>query len=200
MKHLFKILLVLFSLFSISFSFQEISSDSLSQWLQGNTSTDFILIDIRETNELNTIIGSENCGAYNFPYRSGVFDEVVERLPRDTLIVIYCASGNRSGQAASELESDGFSNILSLRGGMYSWNGPTLPGNQIKAPELFPEVICKPPVKTLPMNSFKAPSQKLSPSNKIREINLQGKVCSSVAPGMIIKTDSRFIILKSQKK
>lgn len=198
MKHLFKILLVLFSLFSISFSFQEISSDSLSQWLKGNTSTDFILIDLRETNELNTIIGSENCGAYNFPFRSGVFEEVVEMLPRDTAIVLYCASGNRSAQAASELESEGFSNILSLRSGINSWNGPTLPGNQIKTPDLFPEVICTAPVSTLPMNIFKTPS--IKPSLAKKEINLLGKVCSSVVPGMLIKAKNRFIILKLKKK
>jgi rhodanese-related sulfurtransferase len=193
---MYKTLLILFTLFSTVLGFKEINPDTLARWLKGNASSDFILIDLRETNELTTIIGSENCGAYNFPYRSKVFDNIVEILPKDTLIILYCANGNRSKQAALELDTQ-FSNIYSLIGGMNSWKGPTLPGNQMKSPDLFPEVICM-PIAVLPPKKCKSSPETHSLTG--RRINLQGKVCSTVSPGMLITTNKRIIIVKPKNK
>ncbi|NLL13522.1 MAG: rhodanese-like domain-containing protein [Fibrobacter sp.] len=193
---MFKILLILFTLFSIGSGFQEISPDTLSLWLKGNAPPDFILIDLRENNEINTIIGSENCGAYNFPYRSKVFDKIVETLPKDTMIILYCASGNRSKQAVEELDME-FSNIFSLAGGMNSWRGPTLPGNKIKSSDLFPEVICT-PVAVLSPKKVKSSPIKNSLADK--RINLLGKMCSAVSPGMLITINKRIILLKPKNK
>lgn len=36
-------------------------------------------------------------------------------------VIIYCRSGNRSGQAAMMLETMGFTNVKNLIGGMLSW-------------------------------------------------------------------------------
>jgi len=36
-------------------------------------------------------------------------------------IVIYCRSGNRSGQACLILEAAGFTNVKNLKGGMLEW-------------------------------------------------------------------------------
>ncbi|MEP7141987.1 MAG: rhodanese-like domain-containing protein [Ferruginibacter sp.] len=36
-------------------------------------------------------------------------------------IIIYCRSGNRSGQACLILESAGFTNVKNLSGGMLKW-------------------------------------------------------------------------------
>ncbi len=193
---MFKILLISFTLFSICSGFQEISPDTLSQWLKGKALSDFILIDLRETNEITTIIGSENCGAYNFPYRSNVFEKIVKTLPKDTIIILYCASGNRSKQAAQELDNE-FSNIFSLAGGMNSWKGPTLPGNQIKSSDLFPEVIC---VSVAVLTPKRGNSSPLKNTLTDKRINLQGKVCNTAVSGMLITANKRTILLSPKNK
>ncbi len=193
---MYKTLLILFTLFSTVLGFKEINPDTLARWLKGNASSDFILIDLRETNELTTIIGSENCGAYNFPYRSKVFDNIVEILPKDTLIILYCANGNRSKQAALELDTQ-FSNIYSLIGGMNSWKGPTLPGNQIKSSDLFPEVIC---VSVAVLTPKRGNSSPLKNTLTDKRINLQGKVCNTAVSGMLITANKRTILLSPKNK
>ncbi len=40
---------------------------------------------------------------------------------KDDEVVMYCRSGNRSGQAAMILESMGFQNVVHLAGGMLAW-------------------------------------------------------------------------------
>jgi rhodanese-related sulfurtransferase len=40
---------------------------------------------------------------------------------KDDEVIVYCRSGNRSGQASLMLETFGFSNIKNLTGGMMAW-------------------------------------------------------------------------------
>lgn len=40
---------------------------------------------------------------------------------KDQEVIVYCRSGNRSGQAAMILETMGFSNVKNLTGGMLKW-------------------------------------------------------------------------------
>jgi rhodanese-related sulfurtransferase len=46
--------------------------------------------------------------------------EAIEHL-KDQEVIIYCRSGNRSGQACMVLESLGFSNVINVTGGMLAW-------------------------------------------------------------------------------
>jgi metal-sulfur cluster biosynthetic enzyme/rhodanese-related sulfurtransferase len=56
-------------------------------------------------------------------------DELEDRLselpPRDTLILVHCASGGRSTAACETLGQHGFTRLLNLAGGMHGWQGPT---------------------------------------------------------------------------
>lgn len=38
-------------------------------------------------------------------------------------VIVYCRSGNRSGQATLILEQSGFANVSNLVGGMLDWQG-----------------------------------------------------------------------------
>lgn len=40
---------------------------------------------------------------------------------KDEEVVVYCRSGNRSGQACLILEAAGFTNVRNLTGGMLDW-------------------------------------------------------------------------------
>jgi rhodanese-related sulfurtransferase len=40
---------------------------------------------------------------------------------KDSEIIVYCRSGNRSGQACLILETMGFQNVKNLTGGMLKW-------------------------------------------------------------------------------
>lgn len=40
---------------------------------------------------------------------------------KDEELVVYCRSGNRSGQACLILEAAGFTNVVNLQGGMLDW-------------------------------------------------------------------------------
>lgn len=53
----------------------------------------------------------------------GELEERIDELEeyRDKELIIYCRSGNRSGQACMFLNMMGFENTVNLRGGMLSW-------------------------------------------------------------------------------
>jgi rhodanese-related sulfurtransferase len=76
------------------------------------------LVDVREPHEHAEF----NIGGVLFPLGKIQAMEVdeLEDLKNEEVIV-YCRSGNRSGQAAMILDTMGFSNTKNLSGGMLKW-------------------------------------------------------------------------------
>ena len=76
------------------------------------------LVDVREPNEYEEV----NIGGRLVPLGK-VQTMQVEELEdlKDKEVIVYCRSGNRSGQAAMVLETMGFENVKNLTGGMLSW-------------------------------------------------------------------------------
>jgi len=76
------------------------------------------LVDVRESFEHDAF----NIGGLLLPlgkvkeYDTTDIDEL-----KDEEVILYCRSGNRSGQAALILESLGFTNAKNLIGGMIAW-------------------------------------------------------------------------------
>ena len=76
------------------------------------------LVDVRESYEHDAF----NIGGILFPlgkvkeYDTNEIDHL-----KDEEVILYCRSGNRSGQAAMILETMGFSNVKNLVGGMLAW-------------------------------------------------------------------------------
>lgn len=76
-----------------------------------------VLVDIREQNEWN--LGHAAPAIY---IGRGVLESQIEsRVPRDTPVILYCASGNRSALAARVLEEMGYTNVASMAGGFRDW-------------------------------------------------------------------------------
>jgi len=76
------------------------------------------LVDVREDHERADF----NIGGIH--HKLGLIQtmdtDAIDNL-KDEEVVIYCRSGNRSGQAALLLETMGFTNVVNLSGGMLAW-------------------------------------------------------------------------------
>lgn len=75
------------------------------------------IIDVREEHEFDEF----NIGAQLIP-----LGEIADRLEeiehlKEEEIIIHCRSGARSGRAQQYLESEGFTNVRNLIGGMLAW-------------------------------------------------------------------------------
>ncbi|TMI86094.1 MAG: rhodanese-like domain-containing protein [Bacteroidetes bacterium] len=76
------------------------------------------LVDVREPYENADF----NIGGILLPLgqiRSMQVDEIEDL--KDKEVILYCRSGNRSGQAAMFLETMGFENTKNLGGGVLAW-------------------------------------------------------------------------------
>ncbi len=76
------------------------------------------LLDVRETHENSEF----NIGGILLPLGKVQTMQIedIEDLKNEEVIV-YCRSGNRSGQAAMMLETFGFTDVKNLTGGMLAW-------------------------------------------------------------------------------
>jgi len=95
---------------------QLITTDELRKRLDAGEKVN--LLDVREPHEHQEF----NIGGILLPLgdvRALQLDEI-EPL-KDQEVIVYCRSGNRSGQACLVLEDAGFSNVKNLSGGMLEW-------------------------------------------------------------------------------
>ncbi len=73
-------------------------------------------IDVREVEEFAQV---RIPGAQLIPLSE--FDLRFNEIPQDRPVVLYCRSGNRSGQAIAWLAFQGWDNLSNLRGGIMAW-------------------------------------------------------------------------------
>jgi len=76
------------------------------------------IIDVREPHENAEF----NIGGILIPLgkiQTMQIDEIEDL--KDKELIVYCRSGNRSGQACQYLDSFGFTNTKNLAGGMLAW-------------------------------------------------------------------------------
>ena len=79
---------------------------------------DVIFLDVREINEWNL---GHIPGAL-FLARGNLETKVEALIPRDKNVIIYCASGNRSALAADTMQNMGYTNVVSMAGGIRGWS------------------------------------------------------------------------------
>ena len=75
------------------------------------------LLDVREPHERAEF----NIGGIHIPLGQVMMQaDELDNL-KNQEVIVYCRSGNRSGQAAMILETMGFTNTKNLSGGMLAW-------------------------------------------------------------------------------
>jgi rhodanese-related sulfurtransferase len=84
----------------------------------------FVLIDVREESEYASdhLPGAIHLG-------KGIIERDIEgRVPAmDTPMVLYCGGGYRSALAADNLQKMGYTNVLSMDGGLRGWREKQFP-------------------------------------------------------------------------
>lgn len=97
--------------------YREMDQQEAMQLLQENAN--LILLDVRTPSEY---ADGHIPNSVNLP-NEDITTQEPELLPdRDQLILVYCRSGNRSGQAAKKLIGMGYTNVYNI-GGINTWPG-----------------------------------------------------------------------------
>ena len=95
---------------------QTISVEELKKRLDAGE--ELHLLDVREPHEHADF----NIGGTLLPLGRVMQMDTDEIEPwKDEEVIVYCRSGNRSGQASMMLETQGFKNVKNLTGGMMAW-------------------------------------------------------------------------------
>jgi rhodanese-related sulfurtransferase len=97
----------------------------------GQSRNDFaIIVDVREEDELKGGLAAPAVWMATSHYKANdaVWQQFVQKLPKDKTIAIYCAAGGRAGKIAADLAAQGFktANI----GGFKDWVAAGLPVKQ----------------------------------------------------------------------
>lgn len=96
-----------------------ITPKELRQKLQSRE--EIVMIDVREPAEKAEF----DIGGELIP--SGTLLLHAHRIPRDQMVVLYCRSGVRSQKGVAELQREcGYTNLVSLEGGMLAWQSEHL--------------------------------------------------------------------------
>ena len=90
-----------------------------------------LVLDVRTPGE---IARGKLAGASVIDFNGPKFEQKVSLIARDRPVFVYCASGNRSGQAAALMTKLGFAKVYNLSGGMAAWKSAGLPVEAASAP------------------------------------------------------------------
>lgn len=82
--------------------------------LQPNT----VILDVRTPGEF---AAGKIRGARNIDLMARDFTKQVQNLPKDKTYLVYCRSGNRSGQACEIMADLGFEKCKNMTGGIMRW-------------------------------------------------------------------------------
>ena len=128
LTHRFLIILILLFISCGNLNQSSIKYISESEFL--DSSDDFILIDVRTKSEYESGF-IEN--ALNIDFFSDTFESDVLSLNKNSKIILYCRTNNRSTKSADLLKKIGYKNVNVIEGGITDW---VKNGNNIVYPKL----------------------------------------------------------------
>ncbi len=85
---------------------------------------DVIVLDVRTPEEFEE---ARLDGAIMIDFYDDDFADQLAGLDRDATYVLYCRSGNRSGQTTSIMADLGFTDVADVDGGIIAWQDAGLP-------------------------------------------------------------------------
>ncbi len=80
--------------------------------------TDYLLLDVRTPEETSQ---AKIQDAMEIDFRQANFLDQVKLLSKARPVLVYCRSGNRSGQAMAKMHELGFLEVYNLKGGITAW-------------------------------------------------------------------------------
>lgn len=83
-----------------------------------------VILDVRTTEEFDE---GHLEGAVMIDFYGDDFADRIGELDPDVPYLVYCRSGNRSGQTRAMMEELGFSDVADVDGGIVAWTGAGLP-------------------------------------------------------------------------
>ena len=87
-------------------------------------SNDVQLVDVRTAEE---VANGRIEGSVNMDFKGSDFSSLLETLDKDKLVLLYCASGARSGRALELMKNSGFKEVYNLDGGLKAWQAAGMP-------------------------------------------------------------------------
>ncbi len=82
------------------------------------------IIDVRTPDEFSK---GHIPNAQNVDWNGNDFSEKIASLDKSKPVFVYCLSGGRSSSAASQMRSEGFTQVYELDGGMMQWRSEAQP-------------------------------------------------------------------------
>ncbi|MCC5919631.1 MAG: rhodanese-like domain-containing protein [Cyclobacteriaceae bacterium] len=98
-------------------AYSDISADDFSTLMSEKNT---VVLDVRTAGEFQS---GKIKGAKNIDIMDAQFMNKINKLPKDKNYLVYCRSGNRSGQACSMMAEAGFTQLNNLKGGIMRWSG-----------------------------------------------------------------------------
>lgn len=89
-----------------------------------SSANDIVLIDVRTPEEFAQ---GHVANARNIDFRAPDFATKVQSLPHDKTLIVYCRSGNRSGQSMQVFSHFGYRNVKNVVGGISAWESVGMP-------------------------------------------------------------------------
>ncbi|WP_341903410.1 thioredoxin domain-containing protein [Fluviicola taffensis] len=79
--------------------------------------------------------------ALNYDWNGAEFEQQIGSLDKSKPVFVYCLSGGRSSQAASNMRAEGFKEVYELEGGLMQWRSQNLP--ETTSNEVLPKGMSK---------------------------------------------------------
>ncbi len=104
---------------------QRVSPQDAYELLQARQDDpNFVVLDIRTPQEFQA---GHLPGAINIDFYAPDFAQQLDQLDKTKTYLVYCRSGNRSGQALPIMRKLGFQEVYELQGGILAWVQANLP-------------------------------------------------------------------------